>query len=343
MNIIFRADASIRIGLGHIMRCLVLAKEFQSQQNTVTFICKNLTGNAISLIQKNLHSILVLPTVSDFFSDNFYIDCLGSTQEIDAEQTIHVIPPNADLLIVDQYALDAIWHHMLRPYAKKIMVLDDLANKNFECDILLNQNLGSSQEQYENKIPNACQMLLGCKYALLRPEFADTRQEALLKRDKTQHIRNILISVGGSDIDNVTYKILQSLNDDFNIVVLLGKHSPYNQMIEQYADKNNIKVIIDGSNMANLMLYADLAIGAAGSTSWERCCLGLPTLLWVTADNQIEVAKSLEKAGASKIIRNLPKDLQTLKNNFDLWKYLSHNARTICDGLGAQRVINSVA
>jgi len=173
MNIVFRVDSSSQMGVGHLMRCLTLADELKKQNHNATFICRELKGNLIKLIE---HRVLILPVDKDFQSDDLYLSWLGATQEQDAKQTIQVIHDNADLLIVDSYALDEVWHKQLKPHAKKIMVIDDLADREFDCDVLLNQNLASKQGDYQGKVPSDCELLLGCEYALLRPEFAAFRK-----------------------------------------------------------------------------------------------------------------------------------------------------------------------
>jgi len=335
MNIVFRVDSSDQMGVGHLMRCLTLANELQQQNHKITFICRELMGNLISLIK---YPLLVLPKDDSFQFDDLYLNWLGVAQEQDARQTIKVIPKNTDLLIVDSYALDEEWHQKLRYHTNKIMVIDDLADRQFDCDILLNQNLGSQKEDYQDKVPDNIKLLLGCNYALLRPEFAEFRDQALKKRKNTKKIKNILVSVGGSDTENLTHEILQSL-DGFNVVVVLGETSPYNDMIKSYAKERNIEVIVNANNMAELMLDADLAIGAGGSTSWERCCLGLPTLLYITADNQRKIVEELEKLSATIIVKNLKDDLQIMIDNFGLWQSISDKAKNICDGKG---VVNTI-
>ena len=338
MNIIFRVDSSIKIGAGHLMRCLTLADEFKKINHKVTFICRSLDGNLISLIK---YPILTLPKDCNFHSNDFYQNWLGSTQEEDAKKTLEVIPNETDLLIVDSYALDENWHKKLKPYTKKIMVIDDLADRILDCDILLNQNLGVKKIDYKNKIPKNCHLILGSQYALLRPEFLDLRSQALEKRIHTKVIKNILISVGGGDDANhLTYNILKNIDNSFNTKVVCDISSPHNQRIEKYAENKNITVIFRSNNMAKLMLNADLAIGAGGSSSWERCCLGLPTLLFVTADNQIKISKNLEKLNAVKIVGNLKQDLEFILNNFSFWRKMSYQAKNICDGLGAKKVVN---
>ena len=336
MKVIFRVDASLEMGTGHVMRCLTLANELKQQNHEIVFICRELTGNLILLIK---YPVLVLPKNDNFQSDGLYLNWLGVTQEQDAEQTIKVIPKNIDLLIVDSYALDEIWHKQLKPYTKKIMVIDDLADRQFDCNVLLNQNLGTQIEDYKDKVLNNCELLLGCDYALLRPEFPNLREKALIKRKNTKVIKNILISMGGSDITNKTYDILQEVSDDLNIVVILGGISPHNKIIKNYAkSKKNVKVVVDADNISRLMFDADLAIGAGGSTSWERCCLGLPTLLYVLAENQRKIAGNLEELGAVKIVDNLKVNLQNILNNFSFWQIMSEKAQTVCDGIGVKRI-----
>lgn len=335
MNIVFRVDSSIQIGLGHLMRCVALADELKREGCTVTFLCRALEGNLIESVE---HKVIVLEKNDDFQSDDLYLNWLGASQGRDAEQTIKVMPKMTDLLVVDSYALGQYWHQKLRAHTKKILVIDDLADRQFDCDILLNQNLGVEEKVYEGRVPRDCKLLLGCNYALLRPEFSETRTKALEKRRYNTEIENILVSLGGSDIDNVTYDILQQLDSKFNIVVVLGKTSPNIKMIKAYAENKNIEVIVDANNMSELMLNADIAIGAGGSTSWERCCLGLPTLLCVLADNQRDAAERLEALGAVIIINNLKTDLQLIIENPDYQNIMSNNAKSICDGLGCKRV-----
>ena len=299
MNIVFRVDSSAQIGAGHVMRCITLANELKQKGYSVVFICGDLIGNLISIIK---FPVFRLPKNINFHSDNLYLNSLGSSQEQDAKQSIKVIPKNIDLIVIDNYALDDIWHQKLRKFSQKIMVIDDLADKKFDCDILLNQNLGVQKNNYKNKVSESCKLLLGCDYALLRKEFSELREKAFIKRKNTKTIKNILISMGGSDVKNITYEILQHLGDEYNIVVVLGKESPHNNLIINYAENKNIEVIVNANNMAELMLNADLSIGASGSSNWERLCLGLPSLVLTIAENQKVFSKNLDKLGLIRLI-----------------------------------------
>jgi len=339
MNIVFRVDSSVKIGSGHLMRCLTLSQELKRNNHEISFVCRELEGNLISLIEDQ---VSILTKDDNFYSDDTYLNWLGASQRQDAAQMISVIPKNTDVLIIDSYSLDELWHKLLRPFVNKIIVIDDLANRKFDCDTLINQNLGIKIEDYKDKIPNNCSLLLGCNYSLLRPEFPNLRSQALKKRQSTKKVKNILISMGGSDKNNITYAVLEKLDKTFNIVVVLGKTSPHVAMLKDYSKGSHIKIVINTNNMAELMMDADLMIGAAGSTSWERCCLGLPSLVYVLADNQIKIAENLEKSEAIIIVKNLKNDFKAIVNEDNLWKNISNKASTICDGLGAQRVAQKI-
>ncbi len=344
MNVIFRVDSSAQMGVGHLMRCLTLADELQKKNHKITFICRELQGSIVNLIK---HKLIRLLGNDDFQSNDLYLDLLGATQEQDAEQVIRVIPENTNLLIVDNYALDEFWHKKLRQYTDKIMVIDDLADKQFDCDILLNQNLGSQVKDYRGKVLNDCELLLGCDYTLLRPEFKELRTQALEKRKYTKKIENILVSMGGSDVNNITYDVLKQLDSKLNVVVVLGALSPHNEMIKDYAIDKNIEVIVSANNMAELMLNADLAIGASGSTNWERLCLGLPSLIFTVAKNQIKFSKNLDKLRLIKLLGHVGNNqaINTIKDNIisidDLSDW-SDRCFSSCSCNGVSRVVKVI-
>ena len=340
MKVVIRVDASHIIGTGHVMRCLILAQTLQNNGAEVQFICRKHERNLIDKICSTGFHTFELELTDEKEVDNklAYTSWLGATQQKDVDECINILKDKkTDWLIVDHYSLDEYWQKSLKPYYKKLMVIDDLADRQFDCDILLNQNLGSTKEQYKNRVPKSCELLLGCEYALLRPEFSKLRGQALEKRKKTKEIKNILISMGGGE-NKIIYDILKQLDSRFNVVVVLGKNFLFNKKVQSYVDGKNIKIIMETDNMAKLMLDADLAIGAGGSTSWERCCLGLPTIVFMIADNQREVVKNLEQLGAVIVAENLKEDLQLIMRDIDLWKRMSNKAQEICDGLGVHRI-----
>lgn len=331
------------MGIGHIMRCLTIAKFLKAKSSNVFFICRKHKGNLIYKIKDAGFAVLELENNApekELMSEIIYSSWLGSTINQDADETINLLKNlSIDWLIIDHYSLDEYWHKKLQKYCKKLLVIDDMADKNFYCHVLVNQNLGIHKKAYEKKLPSNCKLLIGTRYTLLRNEFFNLREEALKKRNKTKEIKNILISFGGVDPQNITLKVLKKIkNKNLNVTVVLGYESPHIKSLEKYCINRNIRMIIGINNMAKEMLKADISIGASGSTSWERCCLGLPTLLYIIADNQKEIAYNLEKFGAAKIIDNLEKDLGLLLNNINLWKKMSDQASKICDGLGLSRV-----
>ncbi|WP_201551162.1 UDP-2,4-diacetamido-2,4,6-trideoxy-beta-L-altropyranose hydrolase [Psychrobacter sp. DD43] len=354
MRVIFRCDASIQIGTGHVMRCLTLADALAARGAVCYFICREHEGHLLEVIRKGGHQVYSLPFKADVEKSGkngiklLHADWLGATQQEDTQQCIDIIKLiEPDWLIVDHYAIDIVWEKMLRPYCKKLMVIDDLADRAHDCDILLDQTFGRHTEDYLDWIPDNCQVLCGSKYALLRPEFAKWRDYSLERR-KDGMLKHLLINLGGVDKDNITSKILKGLQNSSlpeccKITVVMGSTAPWIESVKAQAKalpwKTQVKSGVN--NMAELMANSDLAIGAAGSTSWERCCLGLPTVMLVLAENQLLIAKNLEETGAvllTKLNETLIADLgiEYIIRNDNLL-FMSKAARLICDGLGAQR------
>jgi UDP-2,4-diacetamido-2,4,6-trideoxy-beta-L-altropyranose hydrolase len=228
------------------------------------------------------------------------------------------------------------------------MVIDDLADRKHQCDILLDQTFGRQQEDYSVFTPKDCQLLLGSQYALLRPEFAEWRPYSLERRTKPE-FKQLLINMGGVDIDNVTKSILDELKicnlpDDTNITIVMGGSAPHLESVKSKAItlpyKTEVKVDVD--NVAEIMANADIAIGAAGSTTWERCCLGLPTIQIVIAKNQNTIAKSLAEENAIKLLQD-KEELSSMINGATSWmKDVSNVAQQISDGLGSMRVLSAI-
>jgi UDP-2,4-diacetamido-2,4,6-trideoxy-beta-L-altropyranose hydrolase len=291
MNIAFRVDASEQIGTGHVMRCLTLADELKVRGAHATFICREAPGSFEDIIQKRGHTVRVL-------SDD------SGSQENDAIQTIQILSSQKPgCLVVDHYGLDAKWEQQIRTSVSKIMVIDDLANRSHDCDFLLDQNFYfDAEKRYEKLLPPHCKKFLGPRYALLRPQFWEARKH-LNPRDG--HIHRVLVSFGGSDLTNETAKALKALQkfEDLRVEVVVGINSSHRQNIEKLCmGMKNISPHIGIENMAILMMHSDLAIGACGTTTWERCYLGLPSQVVILAENQKESSEALDKMG---VVKNL--------------------------------------
>lgn len=293
MKIAFRVDASPDIGTGHVMRCITLAKAFKKQDAEITFVSRQLTENLQDAIRLEGFSLKLLSYSLDNNIDELkHAQWLGTSQLLDAKATIEIIKEETfDWIVTDSYALDYRWHKQIRPYTKKIMVIDDIADREHDCDILLDQNYYSDmQARYQNKVPQSCQLLLGPKYALLREEFSELRKLASVR---TGDVNRILVSFGGIDPENYTEKTILALADinqyKFEVDVVIGTQHPKKNEIQQLCSQLSYVLHIQTNNMAELMLNADLAIGAGGSTTWERCCLGLPAITIPIAENQEEL------------------------------------------------------
>jgi UDP-2,4-diacetamido-2,4,6-trideoxy-beta-L-altropyranose hydrolase len=357
MQVVFRTDASLQIGTGHVMRCLTLADGLSKRGVQSTFICRPHSGHLLNLIRQRGYSMTALSPADDAFIaplEPNHAKWLGTDWASDAQQTHQALGGNVvDWLVVDHYALSKQWEQALRPYTRRIMVIDDLADRPHDTDLLLDQNLGRMAQDYNGLLWPHTQTLIGPKYALLRPEFETWRAYSLKRRERAQ-LKNLLITMGGVDKDNVAGQVLQTLQScelpkDLRITVVMGPHAPWLTQVQTLAALMPwpTQVLAGVSHMAQLMANSDLAIGAAGGTSWERCCLGLPTLLLVLADNQMVGAEALNKTGAAlvlKIIHDIPQVFETLLSTTGpaQLKCMSDAAASVSDGLGMFRIVDSV-
>lgn len=292
MIAVFRVDASTQIGSGHVMRCLTLAQRLNKEkQAEVYFVMRLLEGNLIKLVKDKGFTVLTLPETPVNNDLQGYAKWLTVTQKQDAKGTIDAIKElqDIDLLIVDSYAINYIWENELRPYVKQIMVIDDLANRKHDCDVLLDQNYSENMEhKYDGLIPDNCKKYIGPKYVLLRDEFYKAKKY-LRKRDG--NIKNILVFFGGSDLTNETEKVIKAIellnNPDITVNVVVGASNKNKEKLKKLCEKNpQFKFYCQVDNMAEFMNEADLAIGAGGTTTWERCFMELPTVVISIAENQ---------------------------------------------------------
>jgi len=351
MKVFFRVDASLKMGTGHVMRCLTLAQVLKENSANVEFICRKHEGNLIDKIHSsgfNVHELEMLEEI-EVGNKLAHSHWLGATQKQDADDCIGILKAEkSDWLIVDHYALDEQWQKRLKPYYEKLMVIDDLADRKHWCNILLDQTFGRQQEDYSALTPEGCELLLGSQYALLRPEFSKWRAYSLERRSKPK-FKQLLINMGGVDVHNVTENILEELKtcnlpNDINIIVVMGGLTPHLESVKSKVNalpyKTEVKVDVD--NMAEIMANSDIAIGAAGSTTWERCCLGLPTIQVVIAENQNTIAKSLARNNAIKLLQDIKELSRTISDVTSWMTSVSDIARQISDGSGVMRVVNVI-
>lgn len=350
--IAFRVDASEKIGSGHLMRCLALAEELHNSTKEIQIIlvCRELPSSQQDFIFSRGYSLKLLPNQPGCNSENelFHAGWLKVSQKQDAIDTLKALENfDVEWLVVDHYAIDCKWEEILRSRIKKIAVIDDLADRHHVCDLLVDQNFhANALNRYDHKVPETCKLLLGPKYALLRNEF-------LLASPCTERLffsaRRILICFGGVDYQNHTYATLQvvaAIGGSLEVDVVVGVQCPHIHLIQKLCIAYGYKLHIQTKNIASLMIGADLSIGSGGVSLWERCAMGLPSIVLATTHNQKEQVSSLAENG---IIMAIPEigvgidgclgvAMRNLINNNELRKSFSKHSLKLVDSLGASRV-----
>ncbi len=361
MKAVFRADASVQIGTGHVMRCLTLAHLLKAKGAECHFICRDLPGNRIEHIADQgfcVHRLKALPASAEMevfesqatLTHAAWLGCTPDEDRAECEPILAALNPS--WLIVDHYALDAAWETALAHRYAKLLVIDDLADRQHHCQLLLDQTFSRTADEYQYWVPEACTILCGSKYALLRPEFAEVREHSLARRLPDDCPRSLLIAMGGVDKDNATGLVLDALRCSqlpvqCQITVIMGDASPHLHAVQQKAKRMPwaTAVLVDTQEMAQLMAESDFAIGAAGATSWERCCLGLPAIMVVLAENQQLIARGLAGIGAVEVIESsgrianqLPGMIDSMVASPERLYRMSQAARQVTDGRGASLI-----
>lgn len=360
MNIVFRTDASSIAGTGHVMRCLTLARALRERGASVSFVCRQHPGHLSALILDMGFPLHILENNEELqvtgFSSPAHASWLGASWAQDAAQSLAFLESNElkpDWLVVDHYAIDHRWEACLRPAVGRLMVIDDLADRSHECDLLLDQNLVAQMEvRYNDKVPSNCRKLLGPKYALLQPDYA-ARHARIAPRNGS--VRRIFIYFGGADTENLTGRSLGAVlsleRPDIEIDVVVRAESPHMDTIRQQArNRSNVHLYCGLSSLAPLIESADLGIGAGGATTWERLCLGLPSIVIALAANQIPVVMELESRGLIRFLQD-GKDVDEITIAEELAVVLKEGLNTdwslqclaTVDGCGAERVCAAMA
>ncbi len=357
MKFVFRVDTSAKIGSGHLIRCLTLAKLLKKKGFICKFVCRDHKDNLIEKIKIENFDVTILHNfegseerLSSNKKDSIYSNWLGASWHLDADQTINTLDKNKiDWLIVDHYGIDIKWEQKLRPHTRKIMVIDDLADRNHDCDLLLDQNLIKEfNTRYQKLLPNYCKTLLGPSYALLQPEYEILRKKAF---SRTGPAKNILVYFGEGDQYNLTESTLSAFiklnREDVNLDVVISSRNSKKESVYKLAKKNKkISIYSNLTTLAPLILKADLAFGASGSTSWERCCLGLPSIVITVADNQKPIATELNKKGLIHLLGHYDEiTSNSIYNAMEAFieKKLvnwSDDCKLLTDGSGTKKVAN---
>ena len=308
-HIAFRVDASEHIGTGHVMRCLTLANELRDGGAKTRFICRAHHGHLAEKIAGEHHEIVLLPVSPDAASrpgdeaQSEYVDWLGADWSSDAEETASALEDFApSWLVVDHYAIDARWERQFRTHgAVKIMVIDGMANRTHDCDLLLDQAYSpTGAARWDSLVPASCRRLVGPQFALLRPEFVSA-QRSLRQRDG--RVRRIFVAFGGVDEPNATAVALDAIaglvRPDVAVDVVVGAANPHRgQLQEKCRALDNVHLHVQPPRVAELMAGADLAISAGGGLLLEQCFMQLPSIVVSIAANQIKPAHALHELGA---------------------------------------------
>ena len=296
-NIVFRVDAASHIGTGHLQRCLTLAKELQTLGYVTIFVMIPFDDTFISLVKRqNIEVLLMTNTNLDNVCIHDSSQWLGKSQLEDAEEYLSLLDTiEVFCCIVDHYSIDTVWETIVRTKVKKIMVIDDLANRLHDCDLLLDQNYWNNYlSRYDNHVNTSCIKLLGPQYCMLRDEFRELRNKASII---SSSLPKVLINFGGVGDYNLLTKfsrVLPYFIEKYNFIMITGRLS-YQDFLCLKSTINSSKIIImeNTENMAKLMSESSYAFGACGSTVWERFCLGLNSSLVEVAANQHELLQFL--------------------------------------------------
>jgi UDP-2,4-diacetamido-2,4,6-trideoxy-beta-L-altropyranose hydrolase len=338
LQFIFRVDASRDIGSGHVMRCLSLADCLAALGNRCAFLCRPAPGDLVSEIERRGHTVIRMPSMADR---------PALPEAGDARASVEGLAGLAvDWLVVDHYGLGIEWEHAVGTCAQNLLAIDDIG-RDHECSLLLDQNFPNPMHACYRRSLSEAKLLIGPQYALLRADFAASRSAALQRRTGT--LVRILVSMGGSDPSNATAKALAGLESawqpGWHVDVIIGASNPHRESIESICARLPAATLyVQTSKMAQLMTAADCAIGAGGSTTWERCCLGLPSLVSILSNDQTAIATAVAQAGAQSLVgrdqevsvADYSREVSALSPARLL--AMSAAAARICDGLGARRV-----
>lgn len=345
-RVVFRVDASMRIGGGHLMRCLSLADALVDRGAEVIFVCALLTPSLLARMAASGYPLERVDPPAGVEGDHRDGAVLAlHAQRADATRTHAALQgmPQADWLVLDHYQLDHVWQTAVRSAARRLLVIDDLANRVLACDLLLDQTFARHPSHYDGLLPRGADMLVGSRYALLRPQFRRARPAAMQREHGP--VRRVLISLGATDIRGVTLRALEralAVDAQFGVDVVLPADAQSLKGVRALATVNRrVAVHVDREDMASLLLAADLAVGAAGTSAWERCCLALPTVTLVLAENQREVAASLDEAGAALVVddvEDVAVGVERLLADGAARARMSAAASRVTDGSGACRV-----
>jgi UDP-2,4-diacetamido-2,4,6-trideoxy-beta-L-altropyranose hydrolase len=343
-TLIIRADASVAMGTGHVMRCLALAQAWRDQASgKQSGRCVFVTAEITPALEERMRA------------EKFDVSILTAppaTPQDGSELAQIAISESASWVVVDGYQFDVEYQRILKSAGLKLLLIDDTGHAgNYVADLVLDQNAHASENLYQHR-ESYTRLLLGPRYALLRSEFKPWRE---WKREIAPSARKILITMGGSDPQNITLRVIQALKlvsiEGIEAAVVAGGSNPHFKSLEDAtAGRENIRLHSNVANMADLMAWADVAFSAAGTICWEICLLGLPAILVDLAENQRPVAEDLQQKGVAIYLgtsediseKQIAAKLEWLLGSPDVRAGMSQRGQQLVDGAGAERVVSAM-
>lgn len=340
-RILFFADAGPQVGGGHVMRCLTLARALGERGAECAFVESRAAAQVLARFGWPSQGVVALSPADDLtgmvdwatrFADSF----------------------RADAVVFDHYQAGGAEEMALGAGTRRVIVLDDLADRRHHCDLLIDPGFGQHFRAYSGLAPRDCEMLIGPDYALVRPEFADARPRALSRRARHDPARRALVSLGLTDVGGITARVVDVLLPslgDVRLDVVVGEGARSLPAILALAERDRrIRLHVNSQEMATLTAEADVAIGAGGSSVWERATVGLPAATVILAENQIAMAMRLGEAGATLAVDALAEGFDAalaatwarMVGEADLRWSLTERSSQLCDGRGAERVAAAV-
>jgi len=350
MRVAIRTDASLSIGTGHVRRCLTLAAELRERGAEIHFLCTELPGNSIQEIADAGFRSIPLPEPLG--------GGVGTDEVHDAANTLVALEGlgRLDWMVVDHYSLGRSWEGVVRGTGVRVLAVDDIARPH-DCDMILDQTAGSSESRYDGQVPDQAWRLIGSDFALVRGEFMRLRADARARRMEAGKAQTCLVNFGGSDQSGVIPLTIRALaGSGLRLAVVLGRASFQENEVHRALREAGLagEVVGEVDDMPSRMLDADLSVGGGGTTSWERCCLGLPSVVVTVAENQETIARFLDQLGAGVYLgpaevmeapaggRRLRRMVDRLVVDSRYRREMSLRAMSLIDGGGAARVARSM-
>ncbi len=337
-TLVIRADADSLIGTGHVMRCLALAQAWQDAGGAVLFLVRDLPESIRARLADERMKIEELAAPR-------------GTVEDGRESDRALRRAGAEWLVVDGYHFGEEYQRVLKDEGVRFLYVDDTGHlERYHADLILNQNVSVSEDLYRRSAPG-CELLLGARFALLRREFVALRGWS---RDMPASARRILLTFGGADPVNVTGQVVDAVKQvartsPVEVRAVVGPANPRSAALRREASSPGLRMeVLDGtSDMPRLMTWADLCVAAAGSTAWELCFLGLPSIFICISDNQVGIAQGVAERGAAVNMgwhadvssEVLAREILSLAGDEDRRRRMSAAGRKLVDGMGAGRVV----